>query len=134
MAKPKKLKKIDELKLYCEEEISFNLRSLLRSYNVVDIESGRSYNRKAYRARSKYSFKKGYDVMEIKIVISGTRYQLCVLKPYKVNLNSYIFDDDEIIIGAIYQMKNGSFYRNIISGNPKYVEEEEMMYICNTTN
>ena len=133
MAKPKKLKKIDELKLYCNEEMTFNLRSLLRSYNVVDIESGRSYNRKAYRARSRRGFKKGYEVMEIKIVISGTRYQLCVLKPYKVNSNSYIFEDDEIIIGAIYQMKNGSFYRNIIAGNSKYVEEEEMR-LCNTTN
>lgn len=134
MAKPKKLKKIDELKLYCEEEISFNLRSLLRSYNVVDIESGRSYNRKAYRVRSRYSFKRGYEVMEIKIIISGIRYQLCVLKPYKVNSNSYIFDDDEIVIGAIYQMKDGSFHRNIIAGNSKYVEEEEMKFICNTTN
>lgn len=133
MAKPKKLKKIDELKLYCEEEMAFNLRSLLRSYNVVDIESGRSYNRKAYRARNRRGFKKGYEVMEIKIIISGTRYQLCVLKPYKVNSNSYIFEDDEIIIGAIYQMKNGSFYKNIIVGNSKYVEEEEMR-ICNTTN
>lgn len=134
MAKPKKLKKIDELKLYCEEEISFNLRSLLRSYNVVDIESGRSYNRKAYRVRSRYSFKHGYEIMEIKIIISGTRYQLCVLKPYKVNSNSYIFEDDEIVIGAIYQMKDGSFYRNIIAGNSKYVEEEEMKLICSTTN
>lgn len=133
MAKPKKLKKIDELKLYCEEEMTFNLRSLLRSYNVVDIESGRSYNRKAYRTRSKRGFKRGYEVMEIKIIISGTRYQLCVLKPYKVNSNSYIFEDDEIIIGAIYQMKNGSFYRNIIVGNSKYVEEEEIK-LCNTTN
>ena len=133
MAKPKKLKKIDELKLFCEEEMTFNLRSLLRSYNVIDIESGRSYNRKAYRARSKGGFKKGYEVMEIKIVISGTRYQLCVLKPYKVNSNSYIFEDDEVIIGAIYQMKNGSFYKNIIAGNSKYVEEREMI-LCNTTN
>jgi hypothetical protein len=133
MAKPKKLKKIDELKLYCNEEMTFNLRSLLRSYNVVDIESGRSYSRKSYRARCRRGFKNGYEVMEIKIIISGTRYQLCVLKPYKVNSNSYIFEDDEVIIGAIYQMKNGSFYRNIIAGNSKYVEEEEMR-LCNTTN
>lgn len=133
MAKPKKLKKIDELKLYCNEEMTFNLRSLLRSYNVVDIESGRSYNRKAYRARCRRGFKNGYEVMEIKIIISGTRYQLCVLRPYKVNSNSYIFEDDEVIIGAIYQMKNGSFYRNIIAGNSKYVEEEEIS-LCNTTN
>ena len=135
MSKPKKLKKIDELKLFCESGVTFNFQSFTRSYNVIDIESGRSYgNRKGYRTRRKNCLKDGYKAVELKILISGTRYQVCVGQQYKTNNGSLIFYSDEIIIYAIYQMKNGSFYRNIIAGNPNYIVKEEMDIICSTTN
>lgn len=134
MAKPKKLKKIDELKLFCESGTTFNFQSLMRSYNVIDIETGKNYgNRRGYRTRQKNSLKNGYKVVELKILLSGKRYQLCVGKQYQTNNGCLVFDSDEIVIYAIYQMVNGSFYRNIIAGNPDYVTEEEMM-LCSTTN
>lgn len=125
MAKTKKLKKIDELKLFCETEASFNLNSLLKSYNVVDIHNSSGMNRNAFRSSERFDFKKGYRVVEVKIVISGIRYLLLLTKPYRTNQGSMYFKNDEVIIGGIQQMKNGSFYRNYIVYNTKYVKEEE---------
>lgn len=126
MAKEKKLKKIDELKLFCENEASFNLNSLLKTYNVVDIHNSSGMGRCAFHSTERFDFKKGYRVVEVKIVISGIRYLLLLTKPYKTNQGSMYFKDDEVIIAAIQQMKNGSFYRNFIAYNLKYVKEEEV--------
>lgn len=126
MAKEKKLKKIDELKLFCETEASFNLNSLLKSYNVVDIHNSSGMSRNAFRSNDRYDFKKGYKVVEVKIVINGIRYLLILTKPYKANGGCMFFKNDEIIIAAIQQMKNGSFSRNYLVYNEKYMNMEEV--------
>lgn len=126
MAKEKKLKKIDELKLFCETEASFNLNSLLKSYNVVDIHNSSGMSRNAFRVNERYDFKKGYKVIEVKIVINGIRYLLILTKPYKINVGCMFFKNDEVIIAAIQQMKNGSFSRNYLAYNEKYMNMEEV--------
>lgn len=133
-----KVKKIDELKALCTEECIINMRSLIRSYNVVDIETGRTYgstrSTRAYKTREIFCLQNGYQAAIIKIVISGIRYGLYVIKPYKANRDNLIFEEDEVIIAAICQMKNGAFlYENTIAGNDKYIIEEVKQY-CNTTN
>lgn len=126
MAKEKKLKKIDELKLFCETEASFNLNSLLKSYNVVDIHNSSGMSRNAFRVNERFDLKKGYKVIEVKIVINSIRYLLILTKPYKINGGGMFFKNDEVIIAAIQQMKNGSFSRNYLICNEKYMKMEEV--------
>lgn len=126
MAKEKKLKKIDELKLFCETEASFNLNSLLKSYNVVDIHNSSGMSRNAFRVNDRYDLKKGYKAIEVKIIINGTRYLLILTKPYEINSGCMFFRNDEVIIAAIQQMKNGSFSRNYLTYNEKYMKMEEV--------
>ena len=126
MAKEKKLKKIDELKLFCETEASFNLNSLLKSYNVVDIHNSSGMSRNAFRVTDRYDLKKGYKAIEVKIIINGTRYLLILTKPYEINSGCMFFRNDEVIIAAIQQMKNGSFSRNYLTYNEKYMKMEEV--------